>query len=64
MEEILIAALDRMGKQRGFKPQGMDNPLLLGRSEQSEPSGPSIEDRIAERYAGFVAIFVSMSVFS
>ncbi|EER05937.1 Female-specific protein transformer, putative [Perkinsus marinus ATCC 50983] len=27
----------------------MDNPLLLGRSEQSEPSGPSIEDRIAER---------------
>ncbi|KAF4680520.1 hypothetical protein FOZ60_013290 [Perkinsus olseni] len=44
-----MSAIGQMGKQRGFKPQGMDNPLLLGRSEQSEPSGPSIEDRIAER---------------
>lgn len=46
----VMSAIGQMGKQRRFKPQGMDNPLLLGRSEESEPSGASIEDRIAERH--------------
>eukprot|EP00923_Selenidium_pygospionis_P058456 GHVN01102596.1.p1 GENE.GHVN01102596.1~~GHVN01102596.1.p1 ORF type:complete len:161 (-),score=16.17 GHVN01102596.1:85-567(-) len=34
-----------MGKQRGFKPQGMINPMMMARKVQN--TGPTIADRMA-----------------
>jgi len=33
-----------MGKNRGFKPQGMVNPMLM--SKRTMPSGPTIQERL------------------
>lgn len=35
-----------MGKNRGFKPQGIANPLLLARLSRPVPTGPTIRERL------------------
>lgn len=35
-----------MGKQRGFKPQGIANPIMLARVNRPVQTGPTIRERL------------------